>query len=68
MSRNQGIEIAPGDVFEFYESREILCGVVVVVKDGRLNAISEANREVVLTPSRILYRGKTRLDPTLGRG
>lgn len=68
MSRNQGIEIAPGDVFEFYESREILCGVVVVVKDGRLNAISEANREVALTPSRILYRGKTRLDLALGRG
>lgn len=67
MSRNVGIEIAPGDVFEFYESKEILCGVVLVVKDGRLNAISETNREVALTLSRILFRGKTYLDPALGR-
>ncbi|MGC9196374.1 MAG: ribonuclease catalytic domain-containing protein [Syntrophobacteraceae bacterium] len=67
MSRNQGIEIAPGDVFEFYESREIICGVVVVVKDGRLNAISEANREVALTSSRIIHRGKARLDLAMGR-
>ena len=67
MSRNVGIEIAPGDVFEFYESREILCGVVLAVKDGRLNAISESNREVALTLSRIVYRGKTHLNPAMGR-
>ncbi len=67
MSRIVGSEIAPGDVFEFYESREILCGVVVAVKDGRLNAISETNREVALALSRIVFRGKTRLDLGSGR-
>ncbi len=67
MSRNVGLEIAPGDVFEFYESKEILCGVVLVVKDGRLNAVSENNREVALTLSRIVYRGKTSLDLAKGR-
>jgi exoribonuclease-2 len=67
MSRNVGIEVAPGDVFEFYESKEILCGVVVAVKDGRLNAISETNREVAVSLSRIVFRGKTRLNLALGR-
>lgn len=67
MSRNVGIEIAPGKVFEFFESKEILCGVVLVVKDGRLNAISENNREVALTISRIVYHGKTSLNLAMGR-
>ena len=67
MSRNEGLEIAPGAVFEFYESKEILCGVVLVVKDGRFNALSESNREVGLTLSRIVYHGKTSLDLKLSR-
>ena len=62
MSRNEGIEIGPGAVFEFYESKEILCGVILSVKDGRFNALSETNREVGLTVSRIVYIGKTFLD------
>jgi exoribonuclease-2 len=61
------MEIAPGDVFEFFESKEILCGVVLTVKDGRFNALSETNREVGLTLSRIVYQGKTSLDLKLGR-
>ncbi|HYA40357.1 MAG TPA: RNB domain-containing ribonuclease, partial [Syntrophobacteraceae bacterium] len=62
MSRNEGIEIALGAVFEFYESKEILCGVILSVKDGRFSALSETNREVGLTVSRIVYIGKTLLD------
>ena len=67
MSRHEGLEIAPGAVFEFYESKEILCGVVLSVKDGRFNALSERNREVSLTLSRMVYHGKTSLDLKLGR-
>jgi exoribonuclease II len=67
MNRNERFEIAPGAVFEFYESKEILCGVVLVVKDGRFNALSERNREVDLTLSRILYHGKRSLDLKLSR-
>ena len=67
MSRHEGLEIAPGGVFEFYESKEILCGVVLSVKDGRFNAISERNREVSLTISRMVHYGKTSLDLKLGR-
>jgi exoribonuclease-2 len=62
MSRNEGIEIVPGAVFEFYESKEILCGVILSVKDGRFNALSETNREVGLAVSRIVCIGKTFLD------
>ncbi len=67
MSRNEGLHIAPGHVFEFYESREILCGVVLIVKDGRFNAISENNREVAISVSRVVHHGKTILNPALGR-
>ncbi|SPF46325.1 Exoribonuclease II [Syntrophobacter sp. SbD1] len=67
MSRNEGIEIAPGAVFEFFESKEILCGVVLSVKDGRFNALSESNREVGLTFSRVVYSGKKSLDLELSR-
>ncbi|MGA2404211.1 MAG: RNB domain-containing ribonuclease [Syntrophobacteraceae bacterium] len=67
MSRHEGLEIAPGAVFEFYESKEILCGVVLSVKDGRFNALSERNREVSLTLSRMVHHGKTSLDLKLGR-
>ncbi len=67
MSRNEGIEIAPGAVFEFFESKEILCGVVLSVKDGRFNALSESNREVGLTLSRVVYSGKKSLDLELSR-
>src|SRR5208282_2243718 len=67
MSRYERLEIAPGAVFEFYESKEILCGVVLVVREGRFNALSEHNREVGLTPSRIVYHGKISLDLKLSR-
>lgn len=67
MSRYEGVEIAPGAMFEFYESKEILCGVVLSVKEGRFNALSERNRELSLTPARVLFRGKAFLDPGMGR-
>ena len=67
MSRNERLEIAPGAVFEFYESKEILCGVVLVVKDGRFNALSEHNREVGLTLSRVVYHGNRSLNLKLSR-
>lgn len=67
MSRDQGHEIAAGAVVEFYESKEIVCGLVLAVKDTRFNVLSERNREVGLTPSRIVFRGKLSLDLHLSR-
>ncbi len=62
MSRQEPREITPGTVLEFYESREILCGVVMAVKDGRFHILTERNREVNLTVSRVLHQAEQRLD------
>jgi exoribonuclease-2 len=67
MSRHDGIEIMPGAVLEFYDSKEILCGIVLSVKESRCNVLSECNREVSLTPARIVFHGKTSFDVNLGR-
>jgi exoribonuclease-2 len=67
MSRHEGFQIAPGVVFEFYDSKEILCGVVLSVKDNRCTLLSERNREVSLTPTRVVFHGKTSLDLKMGR-
>jgi exoribonuclease-2 len=67
MSRHEGFQIAPGAVFEFYDSKEILCGVVLFVKDSRCTVLSERNREVSLTPTRVVFHGKTSLDLKLSR-
>ena len=67
MTRHEGFQIAPGAVLEFYDSKEILCGVVLSVKDTRYTVLSERNREVSLTPGRVVFHGKTSLDLKPGR-
>ncbi|MHC1729840.1 MAG: ribonuclease catalytic domain-containing protein [Syntrophobacteraceae bacterium] len=67
MSRQDAHEIAPGAVLEFYESKEILCGVVLAVKDSRFNVLTERNREVNVTLSRIIHCGKSLLNLKVGR-
>lgn len=67
MNRQENYEIATGSVLEFYESKEILCGVVLAVKDGRYNVLSERNREVNVTRSRVLYSGVQSLNLKLTR-
>lgn len=60
-------EISPGTVLEFFESKEILCGVVLAIKDGRLHVLTERNREINLTRSRAVHHGEGGLDPGLTR-
>jgi exoribonuclease II len=60
-------EIVPGTVLEFFESKEILCGVVLAVKDSRFNVLSERNREVNVTRTRAIHHGRLHLDPGLSR-
>lgn len=67
MSRPDVHEVAPGTVLEFYESKEILCGVVLAVKDSRFNVITERNREVNVTLSRIIHSGRSLLNLKTGR-
>ncbi len=67
MSRLEGPEVMPGTVLQFYESKEILCGVVLAVKDSRFNVLSERNREINVTSTRVLHHGRLSLDLKLSR-
>ncbi len=67
MTRPGVREISPGTVLEFFESKEILCGVVLAVKDGRLHVLTERNREINLTRSRAVHYGETALNVKLTR-
>ncbi|MEM5787012.1 MAG: RNB domain-containing ribonuclease [Syntrophobacteraceae bacterium] len=62
MSRPEPNDVSTGTVLEFFESKEILCGVVLAVKDGRFHVLSERNREINLTRSRTTYQGHAVLD------
>lgn len=66
MNRPEPQDISPGTVLEFFESKEILCGVVLAVKDGRFHVLSEKNREITLSRSRVIHHGML-LDPKRGR-
>lgn len=67
MSRIESQEIVSGTVLEFFDAKEILCGVVLAVKDSRFNVLSERNREVNVTRSRTIHHGRLVLELTLSR-
>ncbi|MEN6440419.1 MAG: ribonuclease R family protein [Syntrophobacter sp.] len=67
MNRPEPHDILPGTVLEFYGSKEILCGVVLAVKDGRFHVLSEKNREITLARSRAIHSGTYLMDPKRGR-
>ncbi len=54
-------------MLEFFESKEILCGVVLAVKDGRFHVLTERNREINLTRARVIHHGETSLGLKLTR-
>jgi len=56
-----------GDVVEYIDSKKIICAVVLDVKKQRLRLLTESNREVNLSSSRLSHRCKMRLDLSMGR-
>jgi len=56
-----------GSVVEFIDRQKIICAVVVELKGDRIHLITEANREINLSPKRFTHAGGTFLDPSLGR-
>ncbi len=56
-----------GNIVEYIDRQRILCAVVLEVKNQRLRLLTENNREVNLSASRLLHRDKTRLDLSMGR-
>lgn len=60
-------EVLPGRVVEFFESKEILCGVCLSVKNMRLHVLSQQNRELNLAQSRLIHTGNQPLDLGMSR-
>jgi exoribonuclease-2 len=56
-----------GNIVEYIDRQRILCAVVLEVRNQRLRLLTENNREVNLSASRLLHRDRTRLDLSMGR-
>ena len=56
-----------GSIVEYIDRQKIMCAVVLEVKNQRLRLLTENNREVNLSPKRLLHKDKIRLDLSLGR-
>jgi len=56
-----------GNIVEFIDRQKILCAVVQEVKNQRLKLLTENDREVNLSSSRLSHKSRTVLDLSLGR-
>ena len=56
-----------GNIVEYIDRQRILCAVVLEIKKQRLRLLTENNREVKLTASRLLHKDVVRLDLSMGR-
>jgi exoribonuclease-2 len=56
-----------GSIIEYIDRQRIVCAVVLEIKDQRLRLLTEGNREVKLSASRVLHGGNNGIDLTLGR-
>ena len=56
-----------GNIVEFIDRQKILCAVVLEVKNQRLRLLTEADREVSLSESRLTHTCKERLELSMGR-
>ncbi|MGD9105892.1 MAG: RNB domain-containing ribonuclease [Desulfobacterales bacterium] len=56
-----------GNVVEYIDSKKIICAVVLEVKNHRLRLLTETNREVNISASRLSHKCDIRLDPSKGR-
>ncbi|MFC1815137.1 ribonuclease catalytic domain-containing protein [Thermodesulfobacteriota bacterium] len=56
-----------GNVVEYIDRQQIMCAVVLEVKKQRLRLLTETNREVNLSVSRLLHNGEMGLDISIGR-
>ena len=56
-----------GRVVEYIDRQKITCAVVLEVKDKRLRLLTESNREVNLSSSRLSHKCKMHLNLSIGR-
>lgn len=67
MTQQAAQEIVPGTIVEFFEAKEVLCGVCTSVKNHRLSVLTEQNREISLAQSRAIHFSSHPVDPGMGR-
>jgi exoribonuclease-2 len=56
-----------GNVVEYIDRQKIVCAVVLEVKKQRLRLLTESNREVNISVSRLSHNSRMRLDLSQGR-
>ncbi|RLB96855.1 MAG: exoribonuclease II [Deltaproteobacteria bacterium] len=56
-----------GNVVEFIESQKIMCAVILDIKKLRLRLLTESNREVKISASRLSHKCDSHLDLSMGR-
>ena len=57
----------PGNIVEFIDRQKIMCAVILDIKKMKLRLLTESNREVNISASRLTHKGETRLDLSQGR-
>lgn len=67
MSPVTPMEIIPGAIVEFFENRQVLCGICTALKGNRLAILTEQNKEISLAQSRILHASSRPMDLSLSR-
>lgn len=55
-----------GSIVEYIDRQRIVCAVVLEVSDQRIRLLTEANREVKLSPARLTHLGHTHIDTETG--
>ena len=56
-----------GNIVEYIDRQKITCAVIIEIKKQRLRLLTEYNREVNLSASRLLHLDDARIDLSLGR-
>ncbi|MEW6672235.1 MAG: ribonuclease catalytic domain-containing protein [Thermodesulfobacteriota bacterium] len=56
-----------GHVVEYIDRQQIMCAVVLEIKETRLRLLTETNREVNLSAGRLSHNGEMVLDVSIGR-
>jgi exoribonuclease-2 len=56
-----------GSIVEFIDRQQIMCAVILEIKNTRLRLLTENNREVNLAAGRLLHTDTVRLDLSMGR-
>ncbi|MHC1744635.1 MAG: ribonuclease catalytic domain-containing protein [Syntrophobacteraceae bacterium] len=61
------VDVVPGTLVEFFENRQVLCGVCTAVKNNRLAILTEQNKEASLSQNRLVHVSRETLDLRLSR-